>query len=101
MASRQVRQAASFSLRELLDGCAWYPLLDMTARREVLQAASERAIASGGAVSHQGDIPICWYGVLEGQLKWSITGRDGTSLTLGAQSPGSWFGVPRCAPNGR
>jgi CRP/FNR family transcriptional regulator, cyclic AMP receptor protein len=92
MISKPTWATPSYSLRELLEHSAWFPLLDEAARREVLHTASEREVANDGVVSRYGEVAICWYGVLAGLLKWSITARDGNSITLGGQSPGSWFG---------
>ncbi len=92
MVMKLTRQAAALSIQELLDHSVWYPQLDERAQRQVLADALERTIAAGDALSRHGETVICWYGVLEGVLKWSTTARDGRSVTLGGLTVGSWFG---------
>ena len=70
----------------------WFTQLDEAARRQVRADASERAVAQGAHLGHHGDRQHAWFGVLEGLIKWSITARDGRTVTLGGQSMGSWFG---------
>lgn len=84
--------APSLTLDELLDQSAWFAQLDDASRRQVRESTTERAVAAGQALSHHGDRQHAWFGVLEGLIKWSITARDGRTLTLGGQSVGSWFG---------
>jgi CRP-like cAMP-binding protein len=79
-------------LDQLLDQSSWFTELDEETRRQVRLDASERAVAVGEWLGHQGETQHAWFGVLEGLVKWSITSRDGRSVTLGGQSVGSWFG---------
>lgn len=92
---------ASLTLDELFARSPWYAALDEPARRQVRADASERAVALGQMLGHHGERQHAWFGVLEGLVKWSITARDGRSVTLGGQSVGSWFGegtLIRAAP---
>ncbi|PLC04737.1 Crp/Fnr family transcriptional regulator [Variovorax sp. RO1] len=96
--------AASLTIAQLLQGSAWFPLLDVGAGERVLDEMREVEVAAGAALCRRGDTPLHWYGTLEGLLKWSITSSDGRSVTLGGLSVGSWFGegtllraVPRSA----
>ena len=82
----------SLTLDQLLDQSAWFAELDDPAKAQVCADASERALATGESLGHHGERQHAWFGVLEGLIKWSITGRDGRSITLGGQSVGSWFG---------
>lgn len=84
--------APSLTLDALLDQSAWFSRLDEAARLQVRRNASERPVAAGQSLSHHGDRQHAWFGVLEGLIKWSITSRDGRTVTLGGQSVGSWFG---------
>ena len=49
-------------------------------------------MAAGESLGFHGERQHAWFGVLEGLIKWSITARDGRTVTLGGQSVGSWFG---------
>lgn len=84
--------APSLTLDELLTESPWFTPLDESARRQVRADASERAIAMGQSLGHHGDRQHVWFGMLEGLIKWSISARDGRTVTLGGQSVGSWFG---------
>ncbi|MBU6257389.1 MAG: Crp/Fnr family transcriptional regulator [Burkholderiales bacterium] len=92
MPRAQRARPTSLSLDELLAQSAWFTRLDEPARKQVRADASERAIALGESLGHHGERQHAWFGVLEGLVKWSITARDGRSVTLGGQSVGSWFG---------
>jgi len=82
----------SLSLDDLLGQSAWFTDLDEPTRAKVRSAASERVVVQGDALGHHGVVQTAWFGMLEGLIKWSITGRDGRTVTLGGQSVGSWFG---------
>jgi CRP/FNR family cyclic AMP-dependent transcriptional regulator len=85
-------RAASLSLDQLLAQSSWFTQLDEAAQRQVRADASERAVALGASLGYHGERQHAWFGVLEGLIKWSITARDGRTVTLGGQSVGSWFG---------
>jgi CRP/FNR family transcriptional regulator, cyclic AMP receptor protein len=89
---KQPLQHASLTIAQLLQGSAWFPLLDVAAGERVLDEMREVEVAAGAALCRRGDTPAHWYGTLEGLLKWSITSSDGRSVTLGGLSVGSWFG---------
>jgi CRP-like cAMP-binding protein len=90
---RQRHLSAPFlTLDKLLEQSAWFSRLDEAAQRQVRANATERAVAAGQSLSHHGDRQHAWFGMLEGLIKWSITARDGRTVTLGGQSVGSWFG---------
>jgi CRP-like cAMP-binding protein len=100
------RQAASLSLTipQLLELSGWFPQLGPDAQARVLDDMREEPVAAGAALCRHGDVPMHWYGTLEGVLKWSVTSVDGRSVTFGGLSVGSWFGegtllraVPRSA----
>ena len=80
------------SMDELLDQSVWYGEIGESARRQLRADTLERVIAAGDSLGHHGETQHFWYGVMEGLLKWSITSADGRTVTLGGQSPGSWFG---------
>lgn len=85
-------QSASLSVDALLADSPWYMQVGEGARRQARADIVERSIAAGDALGHQDEAQHHWYGVLEGLLKWSVTARDGRTVTLGGQSAGSWFG---------
>jgi len=91
--TRPKRMAAtSLTIDELFAQSTWFPKLDEAAQARVRAAASERAVAADQALGHHGERQHVWFGMLEGLIKWSITARDGQTVTLGGQSAGSWFG---------
>jgi len=100
------RQAASVSLSipTLLELSGWFPQLEPSAQARVLDDMREEHVAAGASLCRRGEMPLHWYGTLEGLLKWSLTSDDGRSVTFGGLSVGSWFGegtllraVPRTA----
>ncbi|CAG9209450.1 transcriptional regulator, Crp/Fnr family [Paraburkholderia tropica] len=91
--TRQKRMVTlSLTLDELLAQSPWFARLDDAAKARVHTEVSERAVAAGQSLGHHGERQHAWFGVLEGLVKWSITARDGQTVTLGGQSVGSWFG---------
>lgn len=76
----------------LLAHAAWYAQISPAAQRQVRADLLERAVAAGESLGLPGEVQHCWYGVMQGLLKWSMHGADGRTVTLGGQSPGSWFG---------
>jgi CRP-like cAMP-binding protein len=92
MTRRKRMTAPSLTLDELLAQSSWFARLDEPAKQRVRAQASERAVAMGQVLGHHGERQHVWFGMLEGLIKWSITARDGQTVTLGGQSPGSWFG---------
>ncbi|KQO16217.1 Crp/Fnr family transcriptional regulator [Acidovorax sp. Leaf76] len=98
-----VKKAAP-TAAELLNDSAWFPVLNVAAQQRVLEDLREVDVPQGGALCRRGDVPLHWYGAIEGLLKWTVTSDDGRSVTLGGLSAGSWFGegtllrgVPRTA----
>ncbi|MEO7160755.1 MAG: Crp/Fnr family transcriptional regulator [Polaromonas sp.] len=92
------------SLQELLAGSLWYPRLASAVQARVLAEMSQQSVPAGGVLSHRGEFPNHWHGVISGLLKWSSTTAEGHSITFGGLSPGSWFseatlvrGMPRSA----
>ncbi|MBU1439755.1 MAG: Crp/Fnr family transcriptional regulator [Gammaproteobacteria bacterium] len=81
-----------FSLEGLLEASGWYPLLSLPARQAVRDALRVESIATGTALSHQGDIPHAWCGVLVGLIKLSSVDAEGRAVTFCGLAPGSWFG---------
>ena len=97
-------QKAVPTAADLLNESAWFPLLDAAAQQRVLEDLREVAVPQGGALCRRGEVPLHWYGAIQGLLKWTVTSDDGRSVTLGGLSAGSWFGegtllrgVPRTA----
>ncbi|CAG9259385.1 MULTISPECIES: Crp/Fnr family transcriptional regulator [Paraburkholderia] len=83
---------ATLSVDELLAQSPWFVALDDAAKTRVRADITERAVAAGQSLGRHGERQQMWFGVLEGIIKWSITARDGQTVTLGGQSMGSWFG---------
>ena len=92
MTRQQRAHSTSLTLDALLGQSSWFIRLDEPARKQVRGDASERAVAQGDSLGYDGERQHAWFGVLEGLIKWSITARDGRTVTLGGQSVGSWFG---------
>jgi len=102
--TRLAVHAPAPTLDDLLRGSAWFPALHESVRARVREEMREAEVPTGGALCRQGDMPLHWYGAIEGLLKWSVSHPDGRSVTLGGLSVGSWFGegtllrgVPRTA----
>jgi len=100
----QVSPHAPLTIAQLLQGSAWFPMLDVAAGERVLDEMREVEVPAGGSLCRRGDTPVHWYGTIDGLLKWCVTSPDGRSVTLGGLSNGSWFGegtllrgVPRTA----
>ena len=81
---------AALSVDELLAQSPWFVALDDAAKTRVRADITERAVAAGQSLGRHGERQQMWFGVLEGIIKWSITARDGQTVTLGGQSMGSW-----------
>jgi CRP/FNR family cyclic AMP-dependent transcriptional regulator len=92
MTRRQRSHPTSLALEDLLVQSTWFMQLDEPARLQVRSDASECVVAAGESLGFHGERQHAWFGVLEGLIKWSITARDGRTVTLGGQSVGSWFG---------
>lgn len=76
----------------LLEVSGWYHLLSAPARDAVRDALRVEVIPTGTALSHQGDVPHAWCGILQGLIKLSSVGIDGRAVTFCGLPPGSWFG---------
>ncbi|MEJ8812196.1 Crp/Fnr family transcriptional regulator [Variovorax ureilyticus] len=94
----------SLTIPRLLALSGWFPQLDGEVQARVLDEMREEPVAAGAALCRRGEVPLHWYGTLEGLLKWSVTSDDGRSVTFGGLTVGSWFGegtllraVPRSA----
>uniref|UniRef100_UPI00333E3C4B Crp/Fnr family transcriptional regulator n=1 Tax=Castellaniella defragrans TaxID=75697 RepID=UPI00333E3C4B len=61
------------------------------ARERVRMNMGQVNIPTGGVLCRCGEAPRFWYGAVDGLLKWSVSHRDGRSVTLGGLSAGSWF----------
>lgn len=86
------KRSASIDVDTLLADSPWFGQMAESARHQVRADIVERALAGGESLGYHGESQHCWYGVLEGLLKWSINAQDGRTVTLGGQSVGSWFG---------
>lgn len=51
-----------------------------------------RTLDKGESLGHQGMLPVHWFGLIDGMLKWSVLSADGRATTLGGILPGCWFG---------
>ena len=80
------------TLQELLDSSPWYPKLASAVQARVRAEMSQQAVPAGATLVHRGEIPHHWFGVISGLLKRSISNADGSAITYGVESPGSWFG---------
>jgi len=92
MARQPIANATSLTLEQLLDQSSWFTQLDEPAQLQVRSDATVRVIAAGKSLGHHGERQHAWFGILEGMVKWAITASDGSTVTLGGQSVGSWFG---------
>lgn len=70
----------------------WFTSLPEVAQNEVLRESREYLVPPGGNLFRAGDLPLGWYGVAEGLLKWFSVDKDGRTVSLAGLSSGSWFG---------
>jgi len=82
----------SFSAEALLEESGWFRLLSEAGQDAVRQSVREVAISAGEALSHQGDVPHAWCGVLEGLIKLSSVNAEGRAVTFAGLAPAGWFG---------
>jgi CRP-like cAMP-binding protein len=79
-------------LIDLLLDSEWFPRLEEADRVRVSSEIVVKTFPPGCYVTHEGDPPDYWYGVIEGLLKTQTTTKDGRSLTFTTMCTGSWFG---------
>lgn len=77
---------------DLLARSPWYVALDAQARAWVSSRLAVSVVARGQLAAGRGEIPTCWFGVIDGLLKSAVFGVDGRPSTLGGLLPGCWFG---------
>jgi CRP/FNR family transcriptional regulator, cyclic AMP receptor protein len=90
--AQPVQSIGFATLQALLDSSPWYPKLASAVQARVRAEMSQQTVAAGVTLAHRGDFPNHWFGVISGLLKWSISRADGSAITYGGESPGSWFG---------
>jgi CRP-like cAMP-binding protein len=56
------------------------------------QGMSEKIIPAGGFVCRQGEVPGCWYGVIDGLAKMSSDWVTGKTASYAGIPAGGWFG---------
>lgn len=80
------------ALEGLLARSPWYVALDAGAQTWVTSRLVESVVPRDQFAARRGEIPACWFGVIDGLLKSSVVGADGRASSLGGILPGCWFG---------
>lgn len=76
----------------LLARSPWFRALPTDARAWVEPRLIERFVPRGQLVARRGEIPSCWFGLIDGVMKTSVLSVDGRLSNLGGVLPGAWFG---------
>ena len=79
-------------LPAFLERSDWYLALPVDAREWVASRLVDRYVPRGQVVARRGEIPGCWFGLVDGVLKSSVLTTDGRVSNLGGILPGAWFG---------
>lgn len=66
--------------------------LPPTVQAALLSVAHRRALAPGDSLFLKGSMPDALFGVLQGTLRVSVTGRNGREAVIAVLQPGHWFG---------
>ncbi|MBO9513629.1 MAG: Crp/Fnr family transcriptional regulator [Variovorax sp.] len=85
-------EPSRLDLPALLARSGWYHALPPEARDWVAPRFVERFVPRGQLVGGRGEIPSCWFGLVDGVLKSSVLAADGRVSNLGGILPGAWFG---------
>ncbi|KGH11362.1 Crp/Fnr family transcription regulator [Comamonas thiooxydans] len=80
------------AMHELLHTSPWFPRISPHAQQQVCACTQVRQLMAGEALCRRGDVPLHWYGIISGLLKWSTTTADGHAISYGGMSTGSWIG---------
>lgn len=92
MADQQSMHQKPLDLDRLLACSRWFLDLPPDVRSFVRARTGLRSLDKGESLSHQGMLPVHWFGLVDGMLKWSVLSADGRATTLGGILPGCWFG---------
>lgn len=84
--------AAPMTTSDLVARTPWFGQLPEREQAQVLEDVREVDVGKGATLWHRGDILQHWCGTIEGLLKWTVSARNGRSVTLAGLSAGSWFG---------
>lgn len=76
----------------LLARSPWFSALPTDAQAWVAPRLVERFVPRGQLVARRGEIPSCWFGLIDGAIKSSVLSVDGRLSNLGGLLPGAWFG---------
>lgn len=79
-------------LPALLASSSWFGALPDESRAWVAPRLVERFVPKGQIVARRGEIPSCWFGLVDGVIKTSVLTADGRVSNLGGLLPGAWFG---------
>jgi CRP-like cAMP-binding protein len=80
------------TLESALRSSLWAPTLAPDLLAEVLQTAYERRLPVGGYAMRCGEPADCWFGVIDGVVKMSVSLADGRLSTFTGVTAGGWAG---------
>ncbi len=88
----ELRQTGTPSLDDMLRNSIWARDLDPVAFDNVRGQITERRVAPGEHVCHQGRSAVHWIGVIEGLVKLTGVSPEGKTVTFTGVNAGGWFG---------
>ncbi len=80
------------SLESMLRESVWADTLSAGELDQVVREAFERRIAIGGYAVRRGEPADCWFGVIDGLIKMSVSQPDGRVSTFTGVTAGGWAG---------
>lgn len=80
------------TLESMLRESVWAKTLNPDELDQVVREAFERRIAIGGYAVRCGEPADCWFGVIDGLIKMSVSQADGRVSTFTGVTSGGWAG---------
>lgn len=80
------------SRTSILNGVAWFQLLDHDQQQRVLQDITTQSYAAGAMIERKGEQAYAWIGVHSGLVKVSVGTEEGKMASLTGVPAGGWIG---------
>jgi len=87
---RQLREMAA--VEAFVRSSPWATRLHPETLGTLLASISTRTLAPGDVLCVQGDVPQCWFGIMDGLLRQDVFTREGERISLAAGRIGTWLG---------
>ena len=88
------------TLEQMLRDSLWAAALTPPELDQVVRESFERRVPAGGHAMRAGERAECWYGILEGVVKMSVSEADGRVSTFTGVTAGGWAGEGTLLKNG-